>query len=254
MYDKICAQLYNIRDFCKTKESLDESLAKLAKIGYKTIQISGIGPIEPKDVREVADKNNMEIMLTHTAGKRYEDELSKVIEDHHTLGCKIAGLGSMASEYNSMEGVKLFVEKYNKIADELSKNGLTFAYHNHSFEFYKEKGKSLMDYILENTDPDKFKLVADVYWLAHAGINPESFLKKNANRLAVVHFKDLKVLSDNTATMCEIGEGNLNWDEIIAESRASGAVCAAVELDNSDKDQFESFKISYDYLKTKGFC
>lgn len=254
MDDRICAQLYNIREFCQTKDALSDSLAKLSKIGYKTIQISGIGPIDAKDVKEVADKNNMEIMLTHMAGAKYEDELEKVIEDHHILGAKVAGLGSMADKYRSAEGVKLFVEKFNKIADEISKNGLTFAYHNHSFEFYKENGKSLMDYILENTDPDKFKLVVDVYWLAYAGINPENFLKKYSNRLAVVHFKDLKMKLDNSSAMCEIGEGNLNWDEIISASRKSTATCAAVELDNSDKDQFESFKISYDYLKTKGFC
>lgn len=254
MDDRICAQLYNIRDYCKTKEGLDESLGKLKKIGYKTVQISGVGDIPARDIKEVADKHGMDIMLTHMSCARYENELDTVIEEHLLFDCKIAGLGSMADSYRSLDGVKLFCEKYNKIADKLAENGLTFAYHNHSFEFYKENGKSLMDYILENTESKKFKLVSDVYWLAYAGINPEGFIRKNANRIAAVHFKDLKAKLDNSQAMCEIGEGNLNWDEIIAESRRSGAACAAVELDISDKDEFESFEISYNYLKTKGFC
>lgn len=254
MDNRICAQLFNIREFCKTPEGIDSSLGRLKEIGYKTIQVSGIGNVDPYMMKSFADKHNMDIMLTHMSCARYENELENVISDHHIMGTKIAGLGMIAECYRSMEGIKVFVEKYNKIAEKLSKEGLTFAYHNHSLEFYKEDGVSLMDYILKNTDPDKFKLVCDVYWVANAGLNPEKFIKDNADRMAVIHFKDLKACPDNTTTMCEIGEGNLNWDEIIKASRQSSAVCAAVELDRSDKDQFDSFKISYDFLKTKGFC
>ena len=115
MDNRICAQLYNIRSYCKTVEGLDESLAKLQKIGYKTIQVSGIGAdISAESVKSLADKYGMEIMLTHTPEAKYINNLSQVIKDHHTMNCKIAGLGSMGSDNRNMEGVKEFVERYNK--------------------------------------------------------------------------------------------------------------------------------------------
>ena len=39
---KIGAQFYTVRDFCKTKEGLFESLKKVADIGYTAVQLSGV--------------------------------------------------------------------------------------------------------------------------------------------------------------------------------------------------------------------
>ena len=255
MDNRICAQLYNIRSYCKTVEGLDESLAKLQKIGYKTIQVSGIGAdISAESVKSLADKYGMEIMLTHTPEAKYINNLSQVIKDHHTMNCKIAGLGSMGSDNRNMEGVKEFVERYNKIADTLYENGLIFAYHNHDFEFVKdENGDCIMDYIIKNTDPKRFMFVTDLYWCTAAGVDAVDFLKQVGARAIVGHYKDLKYNADNKCVMCEVGQGILKWDEIIEFNRNSKMVCAAVELDVSERDQFESYQMSYDFLKEKGF-
>ena len=53
MDKRIGAQCYTIRDFIKTEKDLDESLKKLKDIGYQTVQLSGIGPIEPEIVISV---------------------------------------------------------------------------------------------------------------------------------------------------------------------------------------------------------
>ena len=37
---KIGAQFYNLRDFCKTPEALEESIKKVADIGFSAIQLS----------------------------------------------------------------------------------------------------------------------------------------------------------------------------------------------------------------------
>ena len=74
MDNRIGAQLYNLREYCQDKAGLDESLAKVSKIGYKTIQVSGIGPIPAADVKETADKYGLEIMLTHKSGKLFEED------------------------------------------------------------------------------------------------------------------------------------------------------------------------------------
>ena len=43
MDKNICAQLYTVRDFCKTLSEFAETVKKVAAIGYKTVQVSGIG-------------------------------------------------------------------------------------------------------------------------------------------------------------------------------------------------------------------
>ena len=44
------AQLYTVREFCKTIDGIAESLKKVRDIGYTAVQISGFGPADPKAV------------------------------------------------------------------------------------------------------------------------------------------------------------------------------------------------------------
>ncbi len=251
MDKRIGAQLYTLRDFCKTAEDLDSSFAKLQKIGYKTIQVSGIGPIPAKVVKETADKYGLEIVCTHRSLDDFRDNLDGIIEDHKTMDCKIAGLGSMPPAYK--EDLDTFFDIVNTAAKKLKEAGLQFAYHNHAFEFEKYNGKYLMDLLLEKTNPDEFKFIVDTYWLAIGGQNPAEFIKKLGKRVAAVHFKDL-AMDHNTAIMAEVMEGNLDWDSIFAACEECGAEYALVEQDICRRDPFESMEISYNNLAKKGFC
>ena len=53
----IGAQFYTIRDFCKTPEDLAESLKKVADIGYKTVQLSGVCAYDPQWMAEQLKAN-----------------------------------------------------------------------------------------------------------------------------------------------------------------------------------------------------
>ena len=255
MDKRIGAQLYTIRDFCKTAEDFDASMKKVSEIGYKTVQVSGIGPIPAEKVKEITDKYGLEIVCTHKGYGDYTDNLDKVIADHKTMCCNILGLGAMPQE--TRNDPELFVKIINPIAQKIKDNGLQFAYHNHAFEFAKmSDGNYIMDYLLENTDADNFKLIVDVYWLAIAGINPSKFIKEYGLRIAAVHFKDLAVecgSCESSGIMAAIGEGNLDWDDIIAACQEAGVEYALVEQDICPRDPFDCFKSSYNYLTAKGF-
>ena len=56
MDKKIGAQLFTIRDYCQTIEDFDESMEKVSKIGYKVVQLSAIGNMPAKEIKEVCDK------------------------------------------------------------------------------------------------------------------------------------------------------------------------------------------------------
>jgi len=251
MDKRIGAQLFTLRNFCKTAEDLDASFAKLQKIGYKTVQVSGIGPIPATTVKEIADKYGLQIACTHRPYSDFIDNLDQVIEDHKIMNCSIAGLGCMPKE--SKDDLEGFVSAMSIAAKKLKEAGIQFAYHNHAFEFEKRNGKYIMDYLIENTDSDEFKFIVDTYWLAIGGQNPAEYIKKLGDRVSVVHFKDL-AMDHNTAIMAEVMEGNLAWDEIFAACEECGAEYAMVEQDVCQRDPFESMEISYNNLVKKGFC
>ena len=251
MDKRIGAQCYTIRDFIKTEKDLDESLKKLKDIGYQTVQLSGIGPIEPEIVKELCDKYGLEVICTHRGQEDYLENLEETIRYHKIIGCKIAGIGSIGDYDRSAEGFRKFVKDFTPVSKRLKEEGITFAYHNHAFDFIKEDGKYLLDIILNESD---FDLILDVYWIAFSGIDPAKFIRKIGIRGKVLHFKDLICNKNNKTDMAEVVNGNLDWDSIIEACEDAGCLAAMVEQDTCSGDPFDSLKISYNNLKTKGFC
>lgn len=251
MDKRIGAQYYTIRKFCENIEDFDKSCKKVAEIGYKTIQLSGTGDFEADEIKPILDKYGLEVICTHRPGENYLENIEGEIAFHKALGTKICGIGSMPGFNVKPETIQDFIKKFNPVADKLRENGLIFAYHNHAFEFQKHEGKYALDIISESCE--NLKLILDVYWVAYAGINPAMFIREHADKIACVHFKDLKIV-DNAHSYAEIGQGNLEWDEIISACEETGIEYALVEQDFCEGDPFDSLKISYDYLKQKGFC
>ena len=62
----IAAQMYTVRDFTKTISDIAESVKKVKAIGYDAMQVSGFGPIDPAELKKIADDNDIEICATHT--------------------------------------------------------------------------------------------------------------------------------------------------------------------------------------------
>ena len=247
---RIGAQLYTVRDLCQTYDDMDKCFEKISAIGYKTVQVSGVGPLKGREVKELCDKHGLEPIVTHRGIGEYFNNIDELITYHKELGCKICGLGWIPTEYRKTpEDLKAFISAMNKVVEKLNENGLEFAYHNHSFEFMKLGGKYIMDMLLEETN---FDFIVDVYWVAYSGIDPARFIAKLGKRAKLLHFKDLAIREEKTC-MCEVMEGNLDFDSIIAASDEAGSMAAFVEQDTCDKDPIESLAISYRNLKTKGF-
>lgn len=252
MDKRIGAQYYTIRDFCQTLDDFDKSCEKISKIGYKTVQLSAIGNFDPYDIKTVLDKYNLKAVCTHRPADNYLNDIEKEIEYHKIIGCDIAGLGSMPYGEASAESVRRFSKEFSPVAEKLKESDLTFAYHNHCWEFVKEDGKYIMDMMLEDFESDNFKLILDVYWLAYAGINPAKFIREYSDKIACMHFKDLK-MDWYKQKFAEIGSGNLDWDEIIDACNETSAKYALVEQDTCDGDPFDCLEKSYRFLNQKGF-
>ena len=80
-------------------------------------------------------------------------------------------------------------------------------------------------------------------------------IKKLAGRLPCVHFKDYAIIrgGDPAVQFTSVGNGNLDWDEIIPACEEAGVKYVLIEQDNCfGKDPFECLKSSFEFLKSKG--
>jgi len=248
---KIAAQLYTLREFLKTPEDIDKTLKKVKEIGYDAVQVSGMGAIDPQDLKTIVDREGLTICATHIGFDRLKNNLDSVISDHKLWNCKYVGLGSMPDEYRkNKESFIQFAKEASEIAKELQDNGLQFIYHNHNFEFVRFGDKTGLDILLETSD-QAFDFEIDTYWVQAGGADPAQWITKVAGRMDVVHFKDMTI-DGREPIMAEVGEGNLNWDRIIQVCDDIGVVWACVEQDVCQRDPFESLAISLKNLKKMG--
>ena len=131
--------------------------------------------------------------------------------------------------------------------------GLSYGYHNHSHEFERFGVRTVMEILYEETDPEYVFAEIDTYWVQHGGADPALWVRKCAGREPLLHLKDMRITPQREQRYAEVGEGNLNWEAILAAAREGGVEWYLVEQDQCyDRDPFESLAISYRNLRAMG--
>lgn len=129
---------------------------------------------------------------------------------------------------------------------------MDFSYHNHSHEFAKYGGKTWFQMMVDQSTPEQLKLEIDTYWVQHGGGDPAAWIRMLKGRMFLVHFKDFRI-QDGEQRFAEIGEGNLNWPNILEACKTTGVEWYIVEQDNCyDRNPFDSLKISFDNMRAWG--
>jgi sugar phosphate isomerase/epimerase len=244
---RIAAQLFTLREYLKTPSDISQTLSKVKQMGYNAVQVSAIGAIGNKELREMADREGLTICATHVGYDDLINNIESVIEKHRAWDCKYVGLGELPPEYRtSEEGYRTFAKEATEIGKKLDAEGLKFIYHNHEFEFAKYDGRSGMDILFEETDPGVVDFELDVFWVQAGGADVLEWIRKVDGRMKVVHLKDMVITPERERRFGEIGEGNMNFKAILKACEDIGVEWAPVEQDQCyGRDPFESLAISY---------
>ncbi|MSR82555.1 MAG: sugar phosphate isomerase/epimerase [Candidatus Latescibacteria bacterium] len=247
----IAAQLYTLREYLKTPSDIASSLKKVRQLGYEAVQVSGLGPIEPAQLKDAADQAGVRIIATHIGFERIRNEPQAVIADHQLWACRHVAIGGLPAEYRNEEGFHRFAVEASAAARPLVEAGLTFSYHNHSFELERFGGRTALEILYAESDPQVFSAEIDTYWIQHGGGNPVSWLHSLRDRCYLVHLKDM-AMKGSQQLYAEVGEGNLEWPAILGACREAGVEWYIVEQDTCQRDPFESLGISLINLRRLG--
>ena len=257
-------QLYSIRDKMKTEEDIYETLKKVKEMGYEYVQFSGTYDcISAENLAKAAKESGLPVCGAHYAWDRIQDDVEGTIKRFELLGTNQFGIGAMPKEArNDLAELNLFIKKFNEMADIYYARGFRLLYHHHSFEFKKlDDGKTIFDHLVEELDPVKTGFIFDTYWAQHGGQNIVSLIKKLEGRIAIMHLKDMEAaheytLKNDTSLLApcitRIGDGVLDFEEIIKVSEETGIKYFVVEDDNapSTGDSLAAARKSCAYIHT----
>jgi sugar phosphate isomerase/epimerase len=253
--DRIAVQLYTVRDYCNDAHDLAATLDRVRTLGYRAVEMASLGPLPPKDLAKALDGAGLACCGTHEDPEELLTEPGSVVERLQVLGVT-AVTCSMAKDHEigTLEGVKRFAKALSRTGKTLKKEGITFCYHNHNMELHRVAGKTVLEWLMAETDPASLAFEVDTYWVQAGGGDPVDWLARVKGRCSLVHLKDYGVDPRGRATFEEIGQGNLDWERIIPAAKRAGCKWYIVEQDGDweEGDPFQSLKISLAHLK-KGF-
>src|SRR5688572_14605900 len=130
----IGAQLYTLREYTKTPADIARTLARVKKIGYDAVQVSGIGKIDPAELAKILKNEGLVCAATHVPMPRLRDETRAVIDEHLMWGCRYTAVGGFFPKDPTAQDYLNFAGEYNAIAKRFENTGVELGYHNHSHE------------------------------------------------------------------------------------------------------------------------
>ena len=268
----IGVQIYTVRD--AAAKDLPGTLRALADIGYREIELAGIPPVSAKDLRKILSDLGLSTPSMHASMVDLQTGLQQRIDYAKAIGAEYLvcafpwtadsrfrdqpgkAVLSLASGIN-LDDWKWNAEQLNRIGTEAAKSGLRCGYHNHNMEFRSYDGVVAYDELLRLTDPALVTMEMDLGWVVTAGVDPVKYLKKHAERISMLHVKDVRkdmhTMTDRVqAQTTEVGSGKIDWKHLFKSMEPGLIKHYFVEQENFERTSLEAVKISFDYLKTLG--
>lgn len=269
-------QLYTVSQAARA--DLDGTLAKLARIGYRAVELAGFIGRTPTELREAARRAGLTITSCHISAQpmgdiSLSDDLPKLAADLHLLGLDrvvmpmfalpanvrafrpgedfIAYIVQATAAFTADDWKRnaAFLNEKNAL---LRREGIALGYHNHNLEFAPIGDTTGFDILLAETSPDIF-VEMDAGWVMAAGVDPVALLGRYPGRFRMMHVKDIKASTVPNFAFhqdpTEVGHGIIPWQRLLAAAYKAGVRDFFVEQEPPfTKDRFAALKISQRYL------
>ncbi|MDR2572229.1 MAG: sugar phosphate isomerase/epimerase [Oscillospiraceae bacterium] len=257
----IGVQGYTIRYRVYDNDQVESAYKRLAAMGYDGME-GGLGNrrLSPEEDMALLEKYGLKVAGAYGDISK-PDEAMALAEKYNV---KLLYLPAIPGDLlNSVEGFQIHAARMNEMVKPFEGTGFRLMYHHHAQEFRnfpQLDGKSGMQIFLDELNPDLTCFLLDTHWMAASGCDPTQWIGKVKGRIPVIHFKDYaidwKAQDNGLEQVCkryaEIGQGNINWPAVLDACIDAGVEWYVVEQDRTVADEFDSLKISIDYMRKIG--
>lgn len=264
------------------QEGMFAVLQRLAALDIHAVEVSQI-PMNEENTADLERAKNelgfdigaLSVSLKPKAGiDSLEAEFDKIVADCKRLGARYVRIGMMPFEAMvSKEATEAWANELNPYAERLQEQDITLCYHNHHADLIQFDGERIFDIVRRVAPAVLFEV--DLHWVQRGGMAPLDMLKEYAGVCKLIHVKDYRVAAlpqeaidlfeagnfqegydkfVNIIQFAEVGQGNMNWPELMPAALAAGADYFFIEQDMTyGRDPFDCIKDSREYLASIGY-
>ena len=262
---EVAVQLYSVRDLIGNAEKYaanhEAVLGEIAAMGYTAVEAANYNDglfygRTPEQFKADVEAAGLQVLSSHCnhgmSAEEYESgdfSASLAWWDDCIAAHKAAGMKYIvipwANVPETLGELQTYCGYLDAIGKKCAENGMAFGYHNHSHEFRKVEGETMLDYMIQHTDPAYVFFQMDVYWAVIGDAAPVEYFKKYPGRFKVLHVKD----------HVEIGQsGMVGFDAIFSNTGIAGTADYVVEMEAfTDNDWKAGLKASIDYLNNSPY-
>ncbi len=209
-----------------------------------------------------------------STGDNVEEHYDKIVADCRRLGTRFVRIGMMPfTAMVSKEACEAWAAEVEPAAARFAADGITLCYHNHHVDLTQFDGERIFDIVRRVAPSVKFEV--DLHWVQRGGMAPLDMLKEYSGVCKLIHVKDFRVgvlpqeaidkmtsgdvmggfqMFVNLAQFAEVGQGNMNWPELLPAAIDAGAEYFFIEQDDTyGRDPFDCIADSRAYLKSIGY-
>jgi sugar phosphate isomerase/epimerase len=261
-------QVYTVRE--ELAKDFDGTLKRVAAAGYAEVELYSFFDRKAPEVRRSLEAAGLRCVSAHYGVPALQDDLGSKIDYAKELGlrfivCPFPGVadperlksranGPSFVETLTLDDWKWNADLFNRVGEQTKKAGIQFGYHNHHIEFREFGGVTAFDELLRRTDKGLVTIELDCGWVKVAGLDPAAFIAEHADRIALLHIKDVKAgLAPSNrfgpaVPFAEVGRGSVDWKKVFEAAKKAGVKRYYVEQDTTERPPLEAIKISRDYL------
>ncbi|SJZ56004.1 myo-inosose-2 dehydratase [Garciella nitratireducens] len=194
-----------------SENTFEQCISEMALAGYTGTEIGNKYPKNPKVLKEYLELRNLKVasawfsaFLTTKPFEETKKEFIKHRDFLHAMGAKVIVVAEQGHSIQGkikepvFENKPYFTEQeWDKLTKGLEslgelahEKGMEIVYHHHMGTGVQTTEE--IDRLMQNTDPDKVKLLFDTGHLVFSGEDPMEIFNKYQSRIQHIHFKDIR--------------------------------------------------------------
>lgn len=251
-------QLYSLR--AQFAKDVPGTLKQVQAWGFRYAELAGTYNLKPDEFKKLLREHKIQAVAGHFAYERWRDDPEGAAREAKALGLRYAGCAWIPHQGAFDEqSCRQAIAVFNKAGAVLARHGLKFFYHQHGYEFRPWGNGTLMDLMMQETDPKQVAFEMDVFWVQYPGQDPVRWLEKYPKRWELVHLKDMKkgVQTGDQSGHADVtydvplGTGQLDMPAILRAARKAGVKWYFIE--DESPTVLDQIPVSLRYLREVRF-
>lgn len=242
-------QMSSVAPYLQTVEEMRDAFRRVAKIGFRDVQLQGIpAEIPEREIVSALQESGLRcIAFQEDYPFSFYRDPQRFIQRAAACGSKYLTIALLPPETDTVEKLERFAQTLRSINEQVKEAGMIFTYHPIGMDFQPMEGVPIFQRLLSLL-PEEIQLTFCVYSSFGSHIHYRDILQTYVGRVDLVHFKDGITLNDGAKQLTPLGEGKHDWGPVFTACRKAGVKWIFAEQERWERDAFDCAAASYRYL------